>query len=77
MKSLSMSVEPYNFTLCFNNIVRSSSMIATFSNEQTIAYLEKFNKQTFENCFYPTVNRKLAECFNGIFSQEKGNNLRL
>ena len=31
-KSRSMVVEPYNFTLCYNNLVRSSSMIATFSN---------------------------------------------
>lgn len=67
MKSLSMIVEPYNFTLSFNNIVRSSSMVAVFSNEQTIRYLERFNDQTFDSNFFPVVNRKLADCFHSIF----------
>ena len=32
MKSQTMTVEPYNFTLSYTHLVRSSSMIATFSN---------------------------------------------
>lgn len=32
-KSRNMVVEPYNFTLCYNSLVRSSSMITAFSNQ--------------------------------------------
>lgn len=78
LKSFSMIVEPYNFALCFNNLVRSSSMISLFSNEQTISHLEKFKKIPVNqgNDFYH-VNQKLAECFNNIYSREAHGTLRL
>ena len=33
IKNDNMIVEPYNFTLCFNQIIRSSSLVTAFSNE--------------------------------------------
>lgn len=74
-----MIVEPYNFALSFNNIVRSSSMISTFSNEQTIAHLEQFSHHSYDqyNNQFSQINSKLADCFNSIFSTENEGSLRL
>ena len=39
MKSQTSIVEPYNFTLSHAGLVRTSSMIVNYSNEETSNYL--------------------------------------
>ena len=77
MKSQTMTVEPYNFTLSYTHLVRSSSMIATFSNQQTMSYLQRHAAVSQpESCYYPLINTKLGACFQSIFSTDIDGNLQ-
>ena len=77
MKSQTMTVEPYNFTLSYTHLVRSSSMIATFSNQQTMSYLQRHSAVSQpESCYYPLINTKLGSCFKSIFSTDIDGNLQ-
>jgi len=62
MKNDNMVVEPYNFTLCYNQIIRSSSLVTAFSNEQIISQLKEDQRSR------PFVNNSLGNCFNSIFN---------
>ena len=63
-----MIVEPFNFALCYNQIILSSSMVATFSNQQTLNQISENQKNA--NCFdyFDPINNKLQSCFNSIFN---------
>ena len=74
-----MVVEPYNFTLCYNQIIRASTMITTFSNQQTLDYLNIYDaspRHSDSPCFYSRVNRKMVHCFNSIFNQDTSDSLQ-
>ena len=63
MKNDNMVVEPYNFTLCYNQIIRSSSLVTAFSNEQIISQLKEDQRSR------ASINTSLGNCFNSIFNQ--------
>ena len=69
LKSKTMIVEPYNFTLCYNQIISSSSMVATFSNQQTLNQIKKASDENLSSSnYFAPINNKLQRCFNSIFN---------
>ena len=70
-KSRNMIVEPYNFTLSYNSLVRSSNMIATFSNQQTDNILQQQLKvnDIDSKAYFNRVNNHISQVFSSIFNE--------
>lgn len=75
LKSQAMIVEPYNFTLSYNGLVRTCSIIVNFSNEQTHHYLSRYAPHELLGSAYRSdfsvLNKQLSQVYGSLFNQEE------